>query len=68
MNPVSTTNAFRRLRERDAEMLILGSLPGSKSLEMQQYYAHPQNAFWKLVARIYDIEGHRCPTRNEWKY
>jgi hypoxanthine-DNA glycosylase len=37
----------------DAESLILGSLPGQKSLQMQEYYAHPQNAFWKLIARIY---------------
>jgi hypoxanthine-DNA glycosylase len=22
---------------------------------MQQYYAHPQNAFWKLIARIFDV-------------
>ena len=41
----------------DAEVLILGSLPGRKSLEMQQYYAHPQNAFWKLLARIYGGES-----------
>lgn len=39
-----------------AEALILGSLPGRKSLEMQQYYGHPQNAFWKLIAQIFGAE------------
>jgi TDG/mug DNA glycosylase family protein len=47
---------FEPLASSDAEVLILGSLPGRKSLEMQQYYAHPQNAFWKIITGIFGAE------------
>jgi hypoxanthine-DNA glycosylase len=33
-----------------AHTLILGSLPGRLSLARAEYYANPQNAFWKIVA------------------
>ncbi len=38
----------------DAQILILGSMPGKKSLDEQRYYAHPRNIFWPLVAQILD--------------
>jgi len=51
-----TDRCFPAISRRDAETLVLGSLPGQRSLALQQYYAHPQNAFWKLIAAIFEAE------------
>ena len=37
-------------------ILILGSLPGEASLKAGQYYAHPQNGFWRLVGGVIDVD------------
>lgn len=37
---------------KKSKILILGSIPGIKSLEEQKYYAHPQNRFWKIMGLL----------------
>ena len=43
---------FQPISSKNARVLILGSMPGERSLEVGQYYAHSRNAFWKIMEEI----------------
>jgi double-stranded uracil-DNA glycosylase len=45
---------FHMIADAKTRLFILGSLPGDRSLERGQYYAHHSNQFWKLVGALID--------------
>ncbi|MEG2963369.1 MAG: DNA-deoxyinosine glycosylase [Janthinobacterium sp.] len=47
---------FDPVVDANTRVLILGSLPGEKSLAHSQYYAHPQNKFWMLVGAVLGVD------------
>ena len=43
---------FPPVYDENSEILILGSFPSVKSREMQFFYGHPQNRFWRVLAQV----------------
>ena len=60
---MTRSEGFPPVARADATILILGSLPGQRSINAGEYYAHPQNAFWKIMRNLYAVDGNyeeRC--------
>lgn len=45
-------HGFGPIAAKDACVLVLGTIPGLRSLALGQYYGHPHNAFWYIMERL----------------
>jgi hypoxanthine-DNA glycosylase len=48
--------AFAPIESKESRVLILGTMPGERSIQLNQYYGHKGNQFWKLMFDIFE-----CP-------
>jgi double-stranded uracil-DNA glycosylase len=49
--------SFDPVVSSNATIIILGSMPGERSLAAVQYYAHPRNAFWRIMQEVVGIDA-----------
>jgi hypoxanthine-DNA glycosylase len=49
---MASVNSFAPIEGESVRVLILGSIPGAASLAANEYYAHPQNSFWKVMGGL----------------
>lgn len=52
---MSDVQSFPPLLTPHAKALVLGSMPGTASLQAGQYYAHGRNQFWPLICDILGV-------------
>ena len=55
-NSTNIKKSFEPISDSETMILILGTIPGDKSLELQEYYGNARNRFWKIISTITNNE------------
>jgi hypoxanthine-DNA glycosylase len=55
-NSTNIKKSFDPISDSETIILILGTMPGDKSLELQEYYGNARNRFWKIISTITNNE------------
>jgi len=55
MKPGPKKTAFPPIADRDCVLLILGTMPGERSIQLQLYYGHKSNQFWKIMFGLFGL-------------
>ena len=50
---MSRISGFPPISNKQAKVLILGSMPSEMSILKQQYYGHRRNAFWPIILSLF---------------
>jgi hypoxanthine-DNA glycosylase len=54
---VNNCAGFAPIADKNAKILILGSMPSETSLSKQQYYGHERNAFWPIMESLFNADA-----------
>lgn len=54
MNAERTLHSIPPVFDQNSQILILGSFPSVKSREVQFFYGHPQNRFWRILSSVFE--------------
>ena len=58
---MKVNHSFPIFIDKDSKILILGSFPSAKSRELDFYYMHKQNRFYKVLSLIFNEDFYNAP-------